>query len=243
MDLEVLELLRNGSKEPFFIEKKMGNVIINFGDDTFLPTGEHTYALTYRISRVVGFFDEFDELYWNVTGNEWAFVIREASADIKLPEDFEVLHTACYTGIRGGTETRCNVYKRPDGSLHFTAKDSLLQGSGLTIAAGWPKGLIPEPATDEKLKALFIDNSGVMTGLLGIFIVFLYYFYAWNRVGRDPEKGLMIPLYKPPEGFSPAAMRFVMRMRFDDKSFSAALVSLAVKGCLIIRETNRKFIL
>ncbi len=243
MDFEVLGLLRNGMKEPFFIERKMGNVIVNFGDDSFLSPGEHTYALTYKMSRVVGFFDDFDELYWNVTGNEWSFLIREASADITFPNGFEVLHVACYTGLTGDTESRCHVYNRPDGSIHFMANDMLPPGRGLTVAAGWPKGLIPEPTTEEKLNALFVDNKGALTGLLGMLLVFFYYFFAWNKVGRDPEKGLIIPLYKVPEGFSPAAVRFVMKMGFDDKSFSAALVSLAVKGRLIIRETNRKFIL
>ena len=243
MEFEVLGLLRNGKKEPFFIEKKMGNVIVNFGDDTFLSTGEHTYALSYKMSRAVGFFEDYDELYWNVTGNDWAFLIREAGADIKLPEGFEVLHIACYTGMTGDTETRCIAYKRSDGSAYFMAKDSLLPGQGLTVAAGWPKGLIPEPSTGEKLNALFMDNRGTLTGLMGMLIIFFYYFYAWNRVGRDPEKGLIIPLYEVPKGFSPAAVRFVMRMGFDDRSFSAALVSLAVKGYLIIRENNRKFTL
>jgi uncharacterized membrane protein YgcG len=243
MDFEVLGLLRDGLNEPFFIEKKTGNTVINFGDDTFLSTGEHSYTLTYKMSRVVGFFDDFDELYWNVTGNDWSFLIREAGADIKLPDGFEVLHVACYTGMMGDTETRCNVYKDPDGSVRFMAKDTLAPGHGLTIAAGWPKGLIPEPAAEEKFSALFLDNQGALTGLMGMFFVFIYYFYAWNKVGRDPEKGLIIPLYKVPEGFSPAAVRFVMQMGFDDKSFSAAIVSLAIKGCLIIRENKRKFTL
>jgi uncharacterized membrane protein YgcG len=243
MDFEVLGLLRNGLKEPFFIEKKSGNIIINFGDDTFLSPGEHTYALTYKMNRVVGFFDDFDEFYWNVTGNEWSFLIREASADITFPNGFEILHVACYTGMMGDTETRCNAYNRPDGSLHFMTKDALSPGRGLTIAAGWPKGLISEPTAEEKLNALFIDNKGAMTGLMGMLFVFIYYFYAWNKVGRDPEKGLIIPLYKVPGGFSPPAVRFVMQMGFDDKSFSAALVSLAIKGRLIIRENKRKFTL
>jgi uncharacterized membrane protein YgcG len=243
MDFEVVGLLRNGLKEPFFIEKKLGNIIINFGDDTFLSSGEHTYALTYKMNRVVGFFDDFDELYWNVTGNGWSFLIREASADITFPNGFEIVHVACYTGIMGDTDTQCNAYKRPDGSVHYMARDALSPGRGLTIAAGWPKGLIPEPTTEEKFNALFLDNKGAMTGLMGILFVFIYYFYAWNKVGRDPEKGLIIPLYKVPEGFSPAAVRFVMQMGFDDKSFSAALVSLAIKGRLIIRENKRKFTL
>jgi hypothetical protein len=242
MDFKVIQLLRDGLKEPFFIEKKSGNIIINFGDDNFLSPGEYTYALTYKLNGAVGFFKDFDELYWNVTGNDWSFLIKEASADIKLPNGFEVLHAACYAG-RKGDQTRCNVYNHPDGSIYFTAKDSLPLGQGLTVAAGWPKGLIPEPTPMEKLTALFLDNKGALTGLLGMFFVFIYYFYAWNKVGRDPEKGLIIPLYKVPESFSPAAVRYVMQMGFDDKSFSAALVSIAIQGGLVIKENKRKFTL
>jgi uncharacterized membrane protein YgcG len=243
MDFEVIGLLKDGIKEPFFIEKKSGNIIINFGDDTFLSPGVYTYTLSYKLNRVIGFFDDFDELYWNVTGNEWSFFIKEASADVKLPNGFEVLHVACYTGVIGATETRCTSYIRSDGSVHFMAMDALSPGQGLTIAAAWPKGLTPESTAGENLRALFFDNKGALTGLLGIFFVFIYYCYAWDKVGRDPEKGLIIPLYKAPEGLSPAAVRFVMKMGFDDKSFSAALVSLAIKGCLVIKEEKRKFTL
>jgi uncharacterized membrane protein YgcG len=243
MDFEVIGLLKDGMKEPFFIEKKSGNIIINFGDDTFLSPGEYTYTLSYKLNRVIGFFDDFDELYWNVTGNEWSFFIKEASADVKLPNGFEVLHLSCYTGVIGAAETNCNNYTRPDGSVHFMAMDALSAGHGLTIAAAWPKGLISEPTAGENLSAIFIDNKGALTGLLGVLFVFIYYCYVWHKVGRDPEKGLIIPLYKAPEGLSPAAVRFVMKMGFDDKSFSAALVSLAIKESLIIKEEKRKFTL
>ena len=50
-----------------------------------LNPGEHTYSLRYRSDRQIGFFASRDELYWNVTGNGWAFPIDSASATVRLP--------------------------------------------------------------------------------------------------------------------------------------------------------------
>ncbi len=41
-----------------------------------LEPGEYTHAIEYRTSRQLGFFEDHDELYWNVTGNGWAFPIE-----------------------------------------------------------------------------------------------------------------------------------------------------------------------
>jgi uncharacterized membrane protein YgcG len=49
-------------------------------------------------------------------------------------------------------------------------------------------------------------------------------------VGRDPPKGTIIPLFGPPAGMSAAAVRYVDRMGFDNKTFTAALIELGVNG-------------
>lgn len=54
--------------------------------DVRISPGVHTYKLTYRVGRELGFFEDHDELYWNVTGNEWAFPIDSASATVLLPK-------------------------------------------------------------------------------------------------------------------------------------------------------------
>ncbi|MGY9105648.1 MAG: DUF2207 domain-containing protein, partial [Alphaproteobacteria bacterium] len=72
---------------------------------------------------------------------------------------------------------------------------------------------------------------------------FSYYYYIWSKVGRDPARGVIIPLFAPPEGFSAAAIRYVYRMGYDRKAFAAALVSMAVKGYLRISEDNHTYTL
>ena len=72
---------RNGSAEDFFSEDYLNGVRTYFGSaDRMLSHGEHTYEFRYRADRMLGYFESHDELYWNVTGNDWAFPIDEASA-------------------------------------------------------------------------------------------------------------------------------------------------------------------
>jgi hypothetical protein len=62
-------------------------------------------------------------------------------------------------------------------------------------------------------------------------------------VGRDPEKGTIVPLYEPPDNLSPAAMRFITRMGYDDRAFSATVINMAVKGFLTISEEGGEYTL
>ena len=63
----------------------MNGVRTYFGSaDRMLPAGEHTYVFNYRADRMLGYFAEHDELYWNVTGNDWAFPIDAAGATVRL---------------------------------------------------------------------------------------------------------------------------------------------------------------
>ena len=59
-------------------------------------TGGKTYHLRY--------FDDHDELYWNVTGTGWIFPIREASASVELPGGARATDTTYYTGPEGSRE-------------------------------------------------------------------------------------------------------------------------------------------
>ena len=111
---------------------------------------------------------------------------------------------------------------------------------GLTIAVSWPPGLVTRPTQTDQLLYFFGDNKIEAVGATGVILLLLYYFSVWSRVGRDPAAGTIIPRYGPPAGLSPAAARFVTRMGFDDKIFTAAIVSLAVKGYLTIKRGNDK---
>jgi uncharacterized membrane protein YgcG len=78
----------------------------------------------------------------------------------------------------------------------------------------------------------------VAFGLIGLALVIGYYYFIWNRVGRDPPGRVIIPEYEMPARQSPASMRYLMRMGYDNECFAAAILSLAVKGHLRIEESS-----
>ena len=80
------DVLRDGRSEPWFAEDKANGIRINTGNDSLLPVpAEYTYTLRYRTTRQLGFFEGFDELYWNAIGTGWAFPIESGSVRVRLP--------------------------------------------------------------------------------------------------------------------------------------------------------------
>jgi len=225
--------------------KKMGNGIRIYAGNKniLLKPGVYTYKFKYRTSRQLGFFEEHDELYWNVTGNGWGFPIKKASAAVTLPPGIHTrsIKIDAYTGQQGSKEQAFTSGMDAQGRVTFSTSRGLGPNEGLTIVVGWPKGHVTEPSGTRKVQFLLSDNQSLLMSFAGLILVFLYYLWAWLKVGRDPEKGTIIPLFEPPHNLSPAAMRYIMQMQYDKKTFTCAVIDLAVKGYLTISEEEKLF--
>jgi len=238
---ELVEVLRDGHPEDHHEESLSNGIRVYIGSrDAFVPPGVHVYAVTYRTSRQIGFFREFDELYWNVTGNGWAFVIESARATVTLPPALSgrIRSYEAYTGVSGARGRDYSAFIDESGRAVFVSTKPLAPHEGLTIAVTWPKGYIPEPAIETKVLFFLQDNAIVVIGFLGLTLVAAYYLLVWSRFGRDPAKGTIIPLFKPPAGLTPQAVRYIMNMGYDNKVFGCAVINMAVKGFLSIQEDN-----
>ncbi|MDX1593877.1 MAG: DUF2207 domain-containing protein, partial [Gammaproteobacteria bacterium] len=241
---EVLDVLRDGQPEAWHTQAIDGGTRVYIGrKDRPVAHGEHSYTLVYRSDRQLRYFDTHDELYWNVTGNDWAFPIDRAAAEVRLPDDIpdHALQVDAYSGARGARGRDWQSWIDGDGDVRFETTASLPVGHGLTIAVGWPKGHVHEPSTGERLGHLLLDNLGLLAGGLGGLVVLAWYLFAWRAVGRDPGKSVIYPRYEPPGNYSPASLRFVRRMDYDPKAFTTALVNLAVKGHVTIAQEGRKY--
>ena len=80
-----------------------------------------------KLIGTLGFFKDYDELYWNVTGNGWAFRYTEASATIHLPHGASLKQYALYTGVTGGSGKDAMETVDPDGAIHFTTTQACRQ--------------------------------------------------------------------------------------------------------------------
>ncbi len=242
VDFEVLEVLRDGQPEPWFTENRSNGIRVNTGDDSFLPgSGDYAFTIRYRTTRQLGFFDEHDELYWNVTGLGWDFRIDKASAEVHLPEPVpsDQIRLDAYTGPAGSTASNARAASSLPGIARFETTQSLPRGHGLTIAVGFPKGLVAEPSGWTRFTWLLVDNRALIVLMLGLIGILVFYWRSWLTKGRGPAPGIIIAQYEPPASYSPAGLRYVIKERYDQGAFTADLVALATKGLVSIERENR----
>lgn len=241
---EVLKVLRDGVEETYHLEDASNGKKVYIGQKSvFLRPGVYTYTLTYRTDRQLGYFKKYDELYWNATGNNWRLPIDLATATVELPRGAEVLRQTAYTGRTGESGRDFFVRRDNAGRPLFTTTRTLDTGEGLTIAVAWPKGLVDEPQGLAKVVYFLSDYPGTMGSGAGFLFLLLYYLFAWFKVGRDPKPGVIVPRFLPPRGLSAPAMRYVRRMGFDNTCFAAAVVNMAVKGYIKVKEGAKYFTL
>jgi hypothetical protein len=235
----VLSVRRDGHDEPYVVDAVDDGERIKIGSaDVLIDPGAHTYEITYTTNRQIGFYDDYDELYWNVTGNFWQFPIDHAEATVELPFGARIRQFAFYTGAAGSTARNAQAEQPYDREIRFATTEPLGYHEGLTIAVGFSKGAVLPPTPAELRDQFIRDNAGAITALTGVLILFVYFIVAWYTHGRDPKRGVVIPLFEPPKDFSPAAVRYVHRMAYDRKSYAASLVNMAVKGYLTIAESS-----
>ncbi len=237
VDFDILSVTRNGAREDYHTQGIRDGVRTYFGSSSrYLNSGEHTYVFRYRASRMLGFFETHDELYWNVTGVNWEFPIDRATATVSFGFDVPAgeLTAEAYTGAFGYTKRDYTSRMEATGRVYFETTKVLPPLNGLTIVVGWPKGLIEPPTDLQRAGWLLKDNANLLIAVAGFVLLLAYYIPVWRYFGKDPEEGVLVTRYEPPEGFSPASLRYIQQMYYDDKVMTAAIVNLAVKRYLRI---------
>ena len=240
---EVLSVQRDGAVEQYKVEPLTNGMRVRIGNPQMtLPRGPHEYLICYRTGRQLGFFER-DELYWNVTGNGWPFVIERASTRVRLPQAVaaDKLSAEAYTGPQGarGRNATATV---GDGEFLFETTRRLAPNEGLTIVAVFPKGIVAAPSEFKRLAWMIGDNAGDLLGIGCLAALLTFMFLMWWRVGRDPRKGPPFPRYDAPVNMGAAAIRFIDRMGFDSRCLAAAVLGLGARGYLKVRQNDDGFV-
>jgi uncharacterized membrane protein YgcG len=218
-----------------------GYLRVKIGDKGMLVYGKHTYVIRYRVKDAFGYFESFDELYWNITGNRWPVPIESANVVLHLPGNFsqDIIKTSCYQGSFGSNQS-CDGTGNFSGdtySAHATAPLGI--GEGVTVAVGFPKGVIIEPTKSDRVISFIKDNP---ISLLPI-IVFVAMFTLWYRNGRDPKgRGVIIPEYDVPDNLSILEIAGLIHNHISAKEISAAIIDLAVHGYINIEKKTEKIL-
>ncbi|MGH9740388.1 MAG: DUF2207 domain-containing protein [Candidatus Acidiferrales bacterium] len=190
-----------------------------------------TVALRYRVLDAVRFFSDHDELYWNVTGDQWDAPIEAASAHIELPAGTTGLRATAYTGVYGSREQQAQVSVKGNAADIQTIAP-LGYRAGLTAVVGWDKGFVHEPSGWQKTWLFLRSNWPFAIPI----IVFLVMLWLWWTRGRDPERDSITVQYDPPDKLSPAECGTLVDDEAGMRDITATLVDLAVQGYMTIEQ-------
>lgn len=231
------------------------DLTLKIGDPDKTITGAHTYNISYTVAGVLTYFSDHDELYWNVTGNNWQVPIRFVLARIELPASVTKsdLRLACFTGPMGSDETNCaSSYNANTKVVTFQTTRPLGAYEGLTVVAGFPKGLVA--VVEPKAYVPFWETLWGKILIVAIVIVaFLWYIVSplilpllWWKYGRDPKPviGQATAWFEAPKGkgartLTPGETGTLTDERADNADITATIIDLARRGYMKIVEKTK----
>jgi len=208
-----------------------------------------TVVIRYSVEGALRFFDEadqeWDELYWNVTGDEWPVPIERASVRVRLPAAATGIRARGFTGGYGSTEEAVDI-RIADFLVDARATRGLEIHEGLTIDVAWDSRiagggnageyLIRRPGTWDRVTRFMRANWPLLIPILAFFAMLS----AWRRHGRDPTRRPIAPRYEPPRGLTPSEAGVLVDNRPDMRDITAMLVDLSVRGFMAIEEAEEE---
>ena len=222
-----------------------------------------TVVIRYRVDHGLRFFEDHDELYWNVTGDQWPYPIGAARVKVTLPERLVNVRANAFTGTAGSKERTASIMidgiahepddafkpagesPPPDSGSHvveIAASRALGIREGLTAAVAWNPGVIRRPSAWAKAWSAWctwlVDHSLVAGIFGGPIMLWGLLFSRWWRVGREPRMGPIVVQYEPPAGLGPGEAGTLIDNKPDNRDLIAGLVDAAVKGVIRIREVT-----
>jgi uncharacterized membrane protein len=199
-----------------------------------------TVNLAYSVTNATRFFDNHDEFYWNVTGNDWPVPIDHASARVSFPANTAgQLRAQAFTGVYGDTSQEATAGVQGTDAVFETTNPLPMRG-GLTVDVYVPKGLLHEPGALTRMSWFVRSNPIVLLPFAALLVMF----GLWYWKGRDPDVGLSVaPMYEPPKDYTPAEVGTLIDDSIDPRDITCTIVDLAVRGYIKIEETRHEVLL
>jgi hypothetical protein len=233
-----LQSATDGEGRPLRVEASRERHYIKF--KMWIPgaaDATRTVVLRYRATNGLRFFEDHDELYWNVTGDEWDVPIEAAAAQIELPPGAEAIRAIALNGVYGATAREASV-ETSGTTVRVVMPRALAFHEGLTAVVGWNKGVVAEPSVPDRAVGVLASNWPLAIPIP----VFLLAFAIWLRRGRDPRRVPIAVQYDPPPGLTPAEAGTLLDNSADLRDITATLVDLAVRGYLRIEEREENML-
>ena len=209
--------------------RENGNYKLQIGSKDHTLIGEQKYVIKYTYNLGKDPMNNYDELYYNIIGNEWDTVIGNITFSITMPKDFDSSKLGFSSGTKGSIDNSKVIYNVNGNKITGSYNGILDVGEALTVRCELPEGYF----VDAKLDINKIDYLMFFVPIIFLVISIL----LWNIFGRDDQIIETIEFY-PPEGLNSLDVGFLYKGRAENKDVTSLLIYLANKGYLEI--SNKK---
>ena len=206
-----------------------GNYKLQIGSKDHTLIGEQKYVIKYTYNLGKDPMNNYDELYYNIIGNEWDTVIGNITFSITMPKDFDSSKLGFSSGTKGSIDNSKVIYNVNGNKITGSYNGILDVGEALTVRCELPEGYF----VDAKLDINKIDYLMFFVPIIFLVISIL----LWNIFGRDDQIIETIEFY-PPEGLNSLDVGFLYKGKAENKDVTSLLIYLANKGYLEI--SNKK---
>jgi hypothetical protein len=207
----------------------------------FIPNADNstrTISIEYVVSDALRFFDDHDEFYWNITGDEWPIPIESAGAHIVFPANTTDIKANAYTGAYRAKGREASVQIVGTG-IDVNTTSPLGIREGLTVAVACDKDVFKEPTAADIFWRYVRSNWPIIIPVLAFFAMFR----LWWTKGRDPRLRPITAQYEPPDNMTPGEVGTLIDNSVDMRDITASIVDLAVRGYLVIEEQQKDHLL
>lgn len=212
--------------------RENGNYKIKIGSSSTTLIGTQKYKIKYTYNIGKDKTKNYDELYYNIIGDEWDTVIGNVTFTITMPKEFDESKLGFSSGTTGSVENN-NINYEVNGNVITGSYDGILnEGEALTVRMELPEGYFVNAS-------LYTFKDYVYIALPILFL--LLAIFLWYRYGRDDVVVETVEFY-PPEGFNSLEIAYLYNGKAENKDVTSLLIYLANKGYLKIEETEEKFL-
>ena len=236
---DVISVTKNNKPEPYHLRSISNGKAIYVGEEhVILPRGDYDYKINYETDGQLGFFDDHDELYWNVNGHAWELDFDSIVCIVHLPKGASIKNYTAYSGHYGDREKDFEIKIIDKQTIAFSSTKRYLQGEGLSIVVGWPKGFVDEPSF---LSKMWREYNVYIFIALGVFLIGAFYYFTWKKLGVDPPKGVVYPMFYPPDDLPPSVLAYISTYGASNNLLTSEIINLAAKKALIIKELSEEY--
>ncbi len=214
--------------------RENGYLNVKIGSKNRTLTGEQTYVIKYTYNIGKDPVKDYDELYFNIIGDQWDTVIGNVSFTITMPKEFDSSKLGFSSGLKSSVNNDKISYNVTENKIIGSYKGILQENEALTVRCELPEGYFV--GAGFKVNSIIYIICLIPIIFLGISIM------LWYKFGRDDQVVETVEFY-PLNGFNSLELGFLYRGKAESQDVISLLIYLANKGYIKIAEIEEKGLL